>query len=82
MMEPCYQAYTDDYYNIDPDDPIVFDPDLGPDPYITASWQCALDSFENFVNDWLPYIFNHYTIIDDSTYRLGTDKRYWVTEWG
>lgn len=29
MMEPCYQAYTDDYYNIDPDDPIVFDPDLG-----------------------------------------------------
>lgn len=82
MMEPCYQMYTDDYYDTDPDEPIVFDPDLGPDPYITDSWQCALDSFENFAEIWLPYIFNHYTIIDDSTYRLGTLKRYWVTEWG
>ncbi|MEZ5014981.1 MAG: T9SS type A sorting domain-containing protein [Chitinophagales bacterium] len=79
MLQPCYELYGDDYYDIPPDYDVPF---VVADTNLYASWRCATDSFENFTNNWLQYIFTHYTLADDSTYRLGTGKKYWITEWG
>ncbi|MEZ5013949.1 MAG: T9SS type A sorting domain-containing protein [Chitinophagales bacterium] len=79
MMESCYEQYEDDYYDIPADYPVPFDE---ADTILLPIYQCAIDSFENFTNNWLQYIFTHYTQVDDSTYRLGTGKKYWITEWG
>ncbi|HET8962532.1 MAG TPA: T9SS type A sorting domain-containing protein, partial [Chitinophagales bacterium] len=78
-MQPCYEMYTEDYYEGEPDFEIFYE-----GPFVSETlndiWECARDSMERFTNYWTKKIFNRYD--DACSYCLGTTKEYWVTEWG
>lgn len=85
MMTPCYDIYSDSlagYYGVAGVAPYEINFDAGAiDTLLQPAWQCAMDSFDRFVNYWMPWIFDRYDD-SDSSYCLRTYKKYWLTEWG
>lgn len=74
----CYVNYTDYYYDSLPNYEIPYD---YPDSTLQSLFLCARDSIDSFTEHILPKMFERFGA-SDSSYCLGTDKEYWITEWG
>ncbi len=76
-MPWCYNKYYEEYESTNPNYAIEAGDN---DSVLVAAWQCANDSFQVYTQDSLKAIMNNWA--GSCADCLGSDKPYWMTEWG